>query len=300
MSSAASVMTKIRCLKSLKCFSLQYGFSLEKWILSGEQPVSQAPSCPPYWLMFSSPQESRRACCRNGDVLAPCLRPRSHSLNSADAQWLHHRTVNTPKTHHLLYPLHLGCSSNGPPLQDLSSKIAGRRFFLFCFSQCQYLSYLYVVTCVLTFFIIHNACLFIPCNQALRTGGSHGVFFDTAAELLSALSQEERELLETITEKGYSLHTAILALQKTGYRSPEKILKYLVASDRLCELGYDEAQVEEALEMFQNCETKAAEFLRLLTQFNEMGFQQNAIKEVLLVHENHRERALEELMTHMA
>lgn len=36
----------------------------------------------------------------------------------------------------------------------------------------------------------------------------------------------------------------------------EQILKYLVASDRLCELGYDEAQVEEALEMFQNCESK--------------------------------------------
>lgn len=65
--------------------------------------------------------------------------------------------------------------------------------------------------------------LVCSCNQALRTGGSRGVFFDSAAELLSALSQEERELLETVTEKGYALHTAILALQKTGYRSPEKV-----------------------------------------------------------------------------
>uniref|UniRef100_A0A8P4GLC6 UBA domain-containing protein n=1 Tax=Dicentrarchus labrax TaxID=13489 RepID=A0A8P4GLC6_DICLA len=137
-------------------------------------------------------------------------------------------------------------------------------------------------------------------RHAPRTGGPRGVFFDSAAELLTALSQEERELLETITERGYPLRTAILALQKTGYHSPEKILKYLMATDRLCKLGYDEAQVEEALEMFQNCESKAAEFLRLLTQFNEMGFQQSAIKEVLLVHENHRERALEELMTRMA
>lgn len=38
----------------------------------------------------------------------------------------------------------------------------------------------------------------------------------------------------------------------------QQILKYLVASDRLCELGYDEAQVEEALEMFQNCESKVS------------------------------------------
>ena len=45
---------------------------------------------------------------------------------------------------------------------------------------------------------------------------------------------------------------------------------------------------------------QASEFLRLLTQFCEMGFRQSAIKEVLLVHENNRERALEELMTHIA
>ncbi|XP_061577672.1 ubiquitin-associated protein 1-like isoform X1 [Cololabis saira] len=137
-------------------------------------------------------------------------------------------------------------------------------------------------------------------KKVLRSTGSSGVFLDSTAELLTALTREERELLETITAKGYSLRTAILALQKTGYQSPEKVLKYLVSSDRLCQLGYDEIQVEEALEMFQNCESKAAEFLHLLTQFNEMGFQQSAIKEVLLVHENHRERALEELMTRMA
>lgn len=116
-----------------------------------------------------------------------------------------------------------------------------------------------------------------------------------------------------------------------------QILSYLVACDHLCQLGYDMAQVEEALEMFQNCETKvrhikqnmcrsgcaglvvstlslqggqfssrisvcvqAEEFLHLLSQFNEMGFQLNAIKEVLLVNENHRERALEELMMRVA
>lgn len=63
--------------------------------------------------------------------------------------------------------------------------------------------------------------MFFP-HQVLTTSGSSGVFFDSAAELLTALSKEERELLETITAKGYSLRTAILALQKTGYQSPEK------------------------------------------------------------------------------
>ena len=41
-----------------------------------------------------------------------------------------------------------------------------------------------------------------------------------------------------------------------------QILSYLVACDRLCEQGYDEAQVEEALEMFQNCETKVSTHIR--------------------------------------
>lgn len=67
------------------------------------------------------------------------------------------------------------------------------------------------------------------CIQGLGTGGPRGVFFDSATELLSALSQEERELLETITGEGYALHTAILALQKTGYRNPEKVVSIFVA-----------------------------------------------------------------------
>ena len=35
-----------------------------------------------------------------------------------------------------------------------------------------------------------------------------------------------------------------------------QIFSYLGACDHLCELGYDEAQVQEALEMFHNSETK--------------------------------------------
>ncbi|XP_078112360.1 uncharacterized protein LOC144521680 [Sander vitreus] len=349
----------------------EYGFNLEKWILTGQQPDCQTPSCPPYWLMFSSPEESCRANHRSGNPWDLNSRPRSHSLNSADTRWLHHRTVrflisdsededgyyedneassnedapcsiksreqprsaapkdplsrvkdmyHGPSTHHSKPASPQSFRGSLPSLQDYRQSLRaleqhrsqqassvphrqknsrkrkcslGRRY-----SQDTPPAHssprLQQQRPSSAGPVVRNH------RQTLRTGGSRGVFFDSAAELVSALSQEERELLETITEKGYPLRTAILALQKTGYHSPEKILKYLVANGRLCELGYDEAQVEEALEMFQNCESKAAEFLRLLTQFNEMGFQQSAIKEVLLVHENNRERALEELMTRMS
>ncbi|MBN3286614.1 UBA1L protein, partial [Polyodon spathula] len=135
-----------------------------------------------------------------------------------------------------------------------------------------------------------------PPPSASRPLSSHTFYPDSSADLLLALSQEERDLLEPVIGQGYPMHAAIWALQKIGKQSPDQILGYLVACDRLCKQGYEEVQVEEALEMFQYSETKAAEFLNLLTQFHEMGFQQNEIKEVLLVHENHRERALEELM----
>ncbi|XP_027131237.1 ubiquitin-associated protein 1-like [Larimichthys crocea] len=138
------------------------------------------------------------------------------------------------------------------------------------------------------------------CRNTSSYQGLPSSGLESSAELLSALSPEEREMLGTITAEGYPLHTAINALQKIGQQTPEQILSYLLACDHLCQLGYDKAQVEEALEMFQNCEAKAKEFLHLLSQFIEMGFQQNTIKEVLLVHENHRERALEELMMHEA
>lgn len=74
-------------------FMIQYGFNLEKLVLCGQQPLRQAPSCPPFWLIFSSPQEGRRSGCSCGDMWAPRPRSRSHSLNSADVRRLHHRTV---------------------------------------------------------------------------------------------------------------------------------------------------------------------------------------------------------------
>ncbi|XP_048338164.1 ubiquitin-associated protein 1-like [Sphaerodactylus townsendi] len=135
-----------------------------------------------------------------------------------------------------------------------------------------------------------------PTPGARPSLSSHGTHPDSTADLLSALSQEERDLIEPVLALGYPPRRAILALQKTGRQSLGQFLSYLSACDKLLKQGYEEAQVEEAMEMFQNPE-KAAEFLHLLAQFNDMGFQQADIKEVLLLCENQGDNALEELMT---
>ncbi|KAM6303588.1 ubiquitin-associated protein 1-like isoform 2-T3 [Podargus strigoides] len=135
-----------------------------------------------------------------------------------------------------------------------------------------------------------------PASTPARPLGSHRSQPDSSDDLLSALSQEERDLIEPVIALGYPTRKAILTLQKTGRQSLSQFLSYLGACDRLLKQGYEEGQVEEAMEMFQYSEKKAAEFLHLLSQFNDMGFQQNEIKEVLLLCGNQREKALEELV----
>ncbi|XP_066184330.1 ubiquitin-associated protein 1-like [Sylvia atricapilla] len=135
-----------------------------------------------------------------------------------------------------------------------------------------------------------------PASTPGRPLSCHRSQPDSSADLLSALSQEERDLIEPVIALGYPTQKAILTLQKTGRQSLSQFLSYLGACERLLKQGYEEGQVEEAMEMFQYSEKKAAEFLHLLAQFNDMGFQQNEIKEVLLLCGNQRERALEELV----
>uniref|UniRef100_A0AAV2LLS8 UBA domain-containing protein n=1 Tax=Knipowitschia caucasica TaxID=637954 RepID=A0AAV2LLS8_KNICA len=343
----------------------EYDFSLEKWVLAGLQngimklqcsPTSSSssscssssstslqPTCPPYWMMFSSPQQSRLASRHNSDFWEPNPRQRSHSLTlpvlrtkftisdledeseSNNNTFTQVDSVPLASTKELPAekPCRRGQRKNQQrafvpdllhPPTCLSSLPHQRRKNLRQYSLCAldvdqntardkgFIRSDSVGTRCRPKMgkesISPNSCL--NPGSAPRPLGRPSAACDSAVELLSALSPEERELLGVITSRGYPLRTAIIALQKTGRQAPEKVLSYLLALDHLCQLGYDVTQVEEALEMFQNCETKAEEFLHLLSQFNEMGFQQNAIKEVLLVHENHRERALEELMMRVA
>ncbi|XP_054477009.1 ubiquitin-associated protein 1-like [Anoplopoma fimbria] len=327
----------------------EYEFSLENWVLTGlqsgftshhpPQPSSSSsglqPSCPPYWMIFSSPQQSRLASRHRSDFWEPNPRQRSHSLNPdvlrttlaiSDSE---DESAEKAKT-----CLSVKASSGGETSAascHRGQRKAQRAFVPdllnppACLSSLPHQRRKNLRQCSLSVLDTSeqpgpnidslssnttpvsrapntraNTVDVLPSISDRNTKHMKSSGSDSSAELLSALSPEERELLGAITARGYPLRTAIIALQKTGRQTPDQILSYLVACDHLCQLGYDVALVEEALEMFQNCETKAEEFLHLLSQFNEMGFQQNAIKEVLLVHENHRERALEELMMRVA
>ncbi|XP_061564563.1 ubiquitin-associated protein 1-like [Cololabis saira] len=339
----------------------EYEFTLENWVLTGLQsgfvdqqrppPPSSSSSglsasCPPYWMMFSSPQQSRLASRHSSDFWEPNPRQRSRSLNLAvlragctasdseedGGSAVQDTTIIVPEK------AHQGGTGVRPAGSGQPGQTKARKAFVpdllnppSCLSSLPHRRRKNLRQCSLSGGETSSSDSRTrspgprraPNTRAntLSTVGRHDTTdtpspgpeccrrplaasalrdlssaLDSSSELLSALSPEEREVLGSLTGRGYPLRTAIAALQRTGRQNPDQILSYLVACDHLCQMGYDMAQVEEALEMFHNCETKAQEFLHLLRQFNEMGFQQNAIKEVLLVHDNHRDRALEELM----
>ncbi|XP_069780267.1 ubiquitin-associated protein 1 isoform X2 [Narcine bancroftii] len=113
---------------------------------------------------------------------------------------------------------------------------------------------------------------------------------------LQALTPSERQCAETIVSMGYSCENVIKAMQKRG-ENIEQVLDYLFVHGRLCDQGFEPILVDEGLEINHCSEPKTLEFLHLMSKFREMGFEQGAIKEVLVFHNNDQEKALEDLMT---
>ncbi|NWJ05153.1 UBA1L protein, partial [Crypturellus undulatus] len=66
------------------------------------------------------------------------------------------------------------------------------------------------------------ACL-PPASAPARPLASHRAHPDSAADLLAALSQEERDLIEPVIALGYPARKAILTLQKTGKQSLSQV-----------------------------------------------------------------------------
>ncbi|NXM71186.1 UBAP1 protein, partial [Serilophus lunatus] len=114
-------------------------------------------------------------------------------------------------------------------------------------------------------------------------------------ELQQGLSASERQCVETVVNMGYSPENVLRAMKKKG-QNIDQVLDYLFAHGQLCEKGFDPLLVEAALEMHQYSEEKITELLQLMSQFKEMGFELKDIKEVLLLHNNDRHNALEDLM----
>ncbi|KAM6394692.1 ubiquitin-associated protein 1-like [Rhynochetos jubatus] len=115
-----------------------------------------------------------------------------------------------------------------------------------------------------------------------------------APELQQVLLTSERQCVEMVINMGYSPENVLKAMKKR--QNIDQVLDYLFVHGQLCEKGFDPLLVEAALEMHQCSEEKITELLQLMSQFKEMGFELKDIKEVLLLHNNDQQNALEDLM----
>ncbi|XP_037550192.1 ubiquitin-associated protein 1-like [Nematolebias whitei] len=262
----------------------EYEFSLENWVLTGlqngftihqqqPQPSSSSsssssgllPSCPPYWMMFSSPQQSRLASRHSSDFWEPNPRQRSNSLNPAVLRAKFTISDSEEEGENPTQEVKMDASEkagsgsarsavfcqNGrwetqkafvpdllSPLSCLSSLPHQRRKNLRqcslsvmdwtpqqefdTLSRTQSSSSLGAANTVHATTSNQNPHNMMPRRPESRRTPDTTSAVDSFAELLSALSPEERELLGAVTARGYPLHTAIIALQRTGQQTPDQ------------------------------------------------------------------------------
>ncbi|XP_043858956.1 ubiquitin-associated protein 1 isoform X3 [Dromiciops gliroides] len=133
-----------------------------------------------------------------------------------------------------------------------------------------------------------------PCSQnnASELNGYLGVG-------LSALNLDSGKETPALSPSSQLPSLSVLSVCTEELSPPNTVLTvldYLFAHGQLCEKGFDPILVEEALETYQCSEEKTTEFLQLMSKFKEMGFELKDIKEVLLLHNNDQDNALEDLM----
>ncbi|XP_077989174.1 ubiquitin-associated protein 1-like isoform X2 [Glandiceps talaboti] len=117
--------------------------------------------------------------------------------------------------------------------------------------------------------------------------------YSTLPNPYSMMSSKERQFTDRITAMGFPQHRVARAVQRLG-EDDKQVVDTLCAIERLVEGGYPEESVEMALNVQDN-EEQAIEFLKLLKQFEELGFKQDDITRQLILHGTHQDKVLDGL-----
>ncbi|XP_042336975.1 ubiquitin-associated protein 1-like, partial [Plectropomus leopardus] len=255
----------------------QSGFTSQQCPQLSSSSSGLQPSCPPYWMMLSSPQQSRLASRHCSDFWEPNPRQRSYSLNPSvlraklavsdsedDVESAAQKAKKSAKA---------ASGGERPAAPCQRGQRSAQRAFVpdllnppACLSSLPHQRRKNLRQCSLSVLdtpkehkpntesqskgptshrapatrantvdrlpsinnhnTTHTKSLSPDsCRNPSVTSAPTGLpssGSDSSAELLSALSPEERELLAAITARGYTFRTAIIALQKTGRQTPDQ------------------------------------------------------------------------------
>lgn len=127
----------------------------------------------------------------------------------------------------------------------------------------------------------------LPCYVAIPESTS-----TVGQDLYNRLTKEAQGCVDKLTSMGFPRDRVARAVQKLG-QDEKEVVEYLCLVDQLIEKGYNTYLAENALLLFQNSMQQACSYLDLYTQMQELGFNGEKIKEALVNANNDREKALD-------
>ncbi|GAB6032430.1 hypothetical protein CHUAL_011068 [Chamberlinius hualienensis] len=119
---------------------------------------------------------------------------------------------------------------------------------------------------------------------------------DEKLKIYSELKDEYQNLVSHITDMGFPRSQVIGAVRHFG-SDDKKVIEHLCMMQTLVDFGYDAADAGPALIANNQNESQAKEYLRLLVQFRDLGFDDVSIKDALQRFNNDRDKALDFLVS---
>ncbi|KAF8796730.1 Ubiquitin-associated protein 1 like protein [Argiope bruennichi] len=123
---------------------------------------------------------------------------------------------------------------------------------------------------------------------------SNGVIHDenSAYEELDAAA---KHFVDCITEMGFPQGQVARAVKHLGV-DEKKVVELLCHIQALEESGYDSSEAEAALHLHDYNRDQAKEFLDLVNQFQDLGFEKDAIKKALVQNKNDWNKTIDSLL----
>ncbi|XP_070541803.1 ubiquitin-associated protein 1-like isoform X2 [Ptychodera flava] len=135
-----------------------------------------------------------------------------------------------------------------------------------------------------------------PNQNYLRPIGDPPAYTETDSRLpnpYNVMPLKEKQFIDGITGMGFPQDRTARAVQRLG-EDDKQVIDTLCAIEKLVGQGYREERVEMALN-YSDDEQQAVEFLKLMRQFEELGFKQDDITRQLILHGNNQEKVLDGL-----
>ncbi|KAG8193149.1 hypothetical protein JTE90_006980 [Oedothorax gibbosus] len=109
------------------------------------------------------------------------------------------------------------------------------------------------------------------------------------------LDESSRLFVDSLTEMGFPQGQVARAVKHLGI-DEKKVVEHLCQIQALEESGYDSSEAEAALHLHDYNRDQAKEFLDLVNQFQDLGFEKDAVKKALVQNKNDWNKTIDALL----